>query len=128
MHIVQAKQQEGRPQAQGMASGDASDAEEPLMAAQPAGQHSRQGRTLEAFSAELQAELRELFEKHGACKGYLEAIAGELGGGAFKRGRVQRELKHMGLRRGQLTDGQARLCLGHAVLQSSTVATCALGV
>ena len=112
--MVQAKQQKEQPQAQGMCSGDASDAEEPLSNAQAPRLHTKRGRTAEAFSAELKADLRKLFEKHGAHKGYLDAIVGELGGGAFKRSRIQSELKLMGLRRGQLTDSQARLYLGAA--------------
>jgi hypothetical protein len=112
--MLQAKQRKDEAQVQGMASGDESGGGgEPLVAAaQLGGPRRRKGRAAEAFSAEQQAELRELFEKHGAQKGCVEAIAGELGGGAFKRSRIQRELKKLGLKRGQLTDNQARRLLG----------------
>ena len=108
--MLQAKQRQDQAQVHGMVSGDESGDGEPLAAAsQPAGQRRRRGRIVEAFSEEQQAELRELFEKHGAQKGYVEAAAGELGGATFKRSQIQRELRRLGLKRGQLTDNQACL-------------------
>lgn len=109
--MLQAQQRKEKAQVHGIASGDESGNEELLAGtSQPAGQRRRKGRTVEAFNAEQQAELRELFEKHGAQKGYVEAIAGELGGAAFKRSQIQRELKKLGLKRAQLTDNQACPC------------------
>ena len=63
---------------------------------------------MQPFSAEQQDELLQLFERHGAHKGYIDAIAAELGGGVFKRSQVQRKLKKMGLKEGVLTENQAR--------------------
>ena len=66
------------------------------------------GRTVQALSAVQQAELEQLFEKHGAQKGYINTIAAELADGVFKRSQIQRQLKAMGLRKGLLTENQAR--------------------
>ena len=72
------------------------------------GAHKKAGRTVQVFSAEQQAELEVLFEKHGVHAGYIDAIAAEVAGGVFKRSQVQRQLKVLGLKKGLLTENQAR--------------------
>ena len=71
------------------------------------GAHKKTARAVQAFSAEQQAELEELFEKHGTQKGHIDAITADLAGGVFKRSQVQRQLKEMGLKKGVLTEAQA---------------------
>ena len=47
----------------------------------------------------------QLFEKHGTSKGYVELIRADIGD-TFKRSQIQRQLKALGLRKGQLTEHQ----------------------
>ena len=54
------------------------------------------------------AELRQLFEEYGGRRDWLDVISGSLEEGAFKRSQVARQLKAMGLKRGQLTERQVR--------------------
>ena len=54
-------------------------------------------------------ELKELFEKLGMERNFVELIAEQHKGG-FPEARIRRCLKHLGLKRGVLTQGQARLC------------------
>lgn len=60
------------------------------------------------FTQEQQGRLVELFEQYGhLSKGYLEGIVEGLGEDAgFSEGQVRRELRALGLRRGQPTARQ----------------------
>lgn len=81
------------------------------------GEEGQGRRRTSKFSSEQQARLVELFEEHGlARQGYLEAIQAGVGG-SFSAGQVRRELKALGLRRGQPTERQVgvpRACRGQA--------------
>ena len=52
-------------------------------------------------------QLRELFEKHGMEKGYLDVIVSHFGAGLSKA-RMGSHLKALGLKRGVLTNKQVR--------------------
>lgn len=86
----------------------ASDAEEGAPAADtaaPQGKRRKRARSATAFSAEESALLVQLFEKHGTSKGYVDLILADIGD-RFKRSQIQRQLKALGLKKGQLTDHQ----------------------
>ena len=79
------------------------------------------------FSPEQQANLVNLFEEHGhKTKGYLEAIMEGLGA-EFSAGQVRRELKALGLRRGQPTERQVppssvhAFCHGYCIVNVASV-------
>ena len=63
----------------------------------------RQGR--QAISSTQESQLRELFEKHGMEKGYLDMIVSHMGAGLSKA-RVAQELRALNLKRGVLTQSQ----------------------
>ena len=105
---AQARAQKDQAPTEGPASGGESEHDGAALRAQqqPGQQPRKKLRAAATFSAEMQDELRELFERHGNQKGCVDVIAAELGGGAYKRSQIQRQIKEMGLRRGQLTDNQ----------------------
>lgn len=78
---------------------------------QQSGPQKKTTRTVQAFNMEQRAELEQLFEKHGAQNGCIDAIAADLAEGVFNRSQVQRQLKEMGLKKGVLTENQARPAL-----------------
>lgn len=65
------------------------------------------GRTQADFSEEDTVRLGQLFEQYGNQKGYVDTIQQELGG-KFPRSQVQRQLKALGLKKGQLTANQVK--------------------
>ena len=120
--LVQVKQKSTHVHMEGDASGDELSGGVVSSDRQHPGPQKKPAKTVQAFSAEQRAELEQLFEKHGAQKGsVIDAIAADLAGGVFKRSQVQRQLKEMGLKKGVLTENQARpaLVLFGAALQGS---------
>ncbi|KAK9804992.1 hypothetical protein WJX73_009460 [Symbiochloris irregularis] len=88
---------------------DASDGDlEALRRDVAAGIERPQRKRKSKFTQQQQARLVELFEQFGhLSKGYLEGIVEGLGGDAgFSEGQVRRELRALGLRRGQPTERQ----------------------
>ncbi|BDA45591.1 Topoisomerase 1-associated factor 1 at N-terminal half [Coccomyxa sp. Obi] len=69
------------------------------------GRRRKRGRSAAAFSEEETALLVQLFEKHGTSKGYMDLICSDMND-KFKRSQIQRQLKVLGLKKGQLTDNQ----------------------
>lgn len=110
---LQATNRKEQHQARGthdQSDGSASDADgEGAPAADAAARRGRQrrkrARSDVVFSDEDRAMLKQLFEKHGNSKGYADLIREEMGD-QFKRSHIQRQLKVLGLRKGQLTDNQ----------------------
>jgi hypothetical protein len=90
--------------------GDNSDAS--LSGAEQNGQEAqarnkKKGRKQPGFDDEDAAKVGQLFEQYGAQKGYVDTIH-QVMGGRFSRAHLRRQLKSMGLKKGQLTANQAR--------------------
>ncbi|EIE20339.1 hypothetical protein COCSUDRAFT_58046 [Coccomyxa subellipsoidea C-169] len=98
------KEQSGAGEDAEQSDASGSDAAAPHAAA-PQGQRRKRARSAIAFSADDSTLLVDLFEKHGNSKGYVDLIRTDMSD-RFKRSQIQRQLKALGLKKGQLTDRQ----------------------